>query len=143
MWEIIASTLSVMGYLGIILGILVLINTVCGIIKNTNEGQKFSWKILGKGLLKALVFYICSTLLGIAFTMLPEINTMIQQVTGVQLFAQDTLNTLSSVAVFAVVVAAVIAQGRSALEGVTELLAVKINPDKMLKEEEEKPKLSI
>jgi hypothetical protein len=124
-----------MGYLGIILGILVLINTVCGIIKNTNEGQKFSWKILGKGLLKALVFYICSTLLGIAFTMLPEINTMIQQVTGVQLFAQDTLNTLSSVAVFAVVVAAVIAQGRSALEGVTELLAVKINPDKILKEE--------
>jgi hypothetical protein len=124
-----------MGYLGIILGILVLINTVCGIIKNTNEGQKFSWKILGKGLLKALVFYICSTLLGIAFTMLPEINTMIQQVTGVQLFSQDTLNTLSSVAVFAVVVAAVIAQGRSALEGVTELLAVKINPDKILKEE--------
>jgi hypothetical protein len=67
--------------------------------------------------------------------MLPEINTMIQQVTGVQLFSQDTLNTLSSVAVFAVVVAAVIAQGRSALEGVTELLAVKINPDKILKEE--------
>lgn len=131
MWEMVLSTLSVMGYLGIVLGILVLINTVCGIIKNTSEGQQFSWKILGKGLLKAFVFYVCSTLLGIAFTMLPEVNRMIQEVAGVQLFAQDTLNTLSSVAVFAVVVAAVISQGKSALEGVTELLQVKINGEKI------------
>jgi uncharacterized membrane protein YedE/YeeE len=113
------------------IGILVLINTVCGIIKNTSNGEPFSWKILGKGLLKAFVFYACSTMLGIAFRMLPEVNKMIQDVAGVQLFAQDTLNTLSSVAVFAVVAAAVISQGKSALEGVTELLQVKVSGEKI------------
>lgn len=129
MWEAILSTLTVMGYLGIILGILVLINTVCGIIKNTSEGQDFSWKILGKGLLKALVFYICSALLSIAFTMMPDVNKMIQEVAGVQLFSQDTLNTLSSVAVFTIVVSAIITQGKKALTGVAELLKVKINSE--------------
>ena len=129
MLEAILSTLSVMGWLGIILGILVLINTVCGIIKNTSEGQEFSIKILFKGLLKAFVFYVCAAMLGVAFTMLPEVNTMIQEVAGVQLFAQDTLNTLSSVAVFAVVVSAVVAQGKTALEGIIELLQVKVNSE--------------
>jgi hypothetical protein len=131
MLEAVLSTLSIMGYLGIVLGVLVLINTICGIIKNTSNGEPFSWKILGKGLLKAFVFYACSTMLGIAFTMIPEVNKMIQDVAGVQLFAQDTLNTLSSVAVFAVVAAAVISQGKSALEGVTELLQVKVSGEKI------------
>ena len=116
-----------MGYLGIILGILVLINTICGVIKNTSEGQEFSWKVLGKGLLKALIFYICSALLGVAFTMMPSVNTMITDVTGAQLFSPETLNTLSSVAVFTVVVAAIVAQGKKALEGIIELLEVKVS----------------
>ena len=132
MLEAILSTLSIMGYLGIILGILVLINTVCGIIKNTSEGQKFSWKILGKGLLKAFIFYGCSALLGVAFTMLPLVNDMIAKMTGLELFAPDVLTVLSSVAVFTVVVAAVIAQGKTALEGITELLKVKISPENII-----------
>lgn len=138
MFEIILPTLSIMGYLGIILGILVLINTVCGIMKNTSEGQAFSGKILFKGLLKAAIFYVCAAALGVAFTMLPEVNGMIEQVAGVQLFGQETLNTLSSVAVFSVVVAAVIAQGQSALEGIIELLSVKVNPEKTKMIEEKK-----
>lgn len=130
MLEVILPTLSVMGWLGLILGILVLINTVCGIIKNTSEGQKFSLKILGKGLLKAFVFYACAALMGVAFAMLPEANHMIVEVTGVQLFAQETLNTLSSVTVFAIVAAAVIAQGKNAVKAVSELLSVKISGDR-------------
>ena len=126
MLELILPVLSIMGYLGIILGILVLINTVCGIIKNTSVGQPFSWKIFFKGILKAVVFYVCTVLLSVAFTMLPEVNTMITENAGVELFAQETLTTLSNVAVFAIVVGAVVAQGKSALEGVTELLSVKV-----------------
>ena len=131
MWEAVLATLSVMGWLGIILGILVFINTVCGVIKNTSEGQQFNIKILLKGIVKALVFYICSALLGVAFTILPGVNDMITDTTGVQLIAQDTLNTLSSVAVFTVIVAAVIAQGKKALSGVVELLDVKINTEQI------------
>lgn len=127
MLETIMPTLSIMGYLGIILGILVLINTVCGIMKNMNEGQEFSFAILFRGLLKAVIFYACSSMMSVAFAMLPEVNAMIQNLTGIQLFGQETLNTLSSVAVFTVVVAAVTAQGKSALEGITGLLNVKIN----------------
>ena len=138
MLELILPVLSIMGYLGIILGILVLINTVCGIIKNTSAGQPFSWKILFKGLLKALVFYGCSVLLSIAFVMLPEVNMMITENIGVPLFSQETLTTLSDAAVFAVVVASVVAQGKSALEGVTELVGVKVNPDKVKYIEAEK-----
>ena len=140
MLELILPVLSIMGYLGIILGILVLINTVCGIIKNTSVGQPFSWKILFKGLLKALVFYGCSVLLSIAFVMLPEVNMMITENIGVPLFSQETLTTLSDAAVFAVVVTSVVAQGKSALEGVTELVGVKVNPDKAKYIEAEKKK---
>ena len=126
MFEVLLPVLSIMGYLGIILGLLVLINTVCGVIKNTSAGQAFSWKIFFKGILKAVVFYVCTVLLSVAFTMLPEVNTMITENAGVELFAQETLTTLSNVAVFAIVVGAVVAQGKSALEGVTELLSVKV-----------------
>ena len=132
MWETILATLTIMGYLGIILSILVLINTICGIVKNTSEGQKFSVKILFKGLLKALIFYLCSSLLSIAFSMIPEVNGIITDVAGVQLFGQDTLITLSNVAVFTVTVSAIVAQGKKALEGVIELLSVKVNTEDLI-----------
>ena len=132
MYEAIISTLKIVGWLGIILGILVLINTVCGVIFNINKnGQEFSWKVLFKGLLKALVFYGCSAALSIAFTMLPYVNEMITNVYGVQLIAQDTLHTLSTVAVLGVVISAVVAQGKKALEGIGQLLTVKANNEEI------------
>jgi hypothetical protein len=43
MYEAIMSTLEIVGWLGIILGILVIINTVCGVIFNINKkGESFS-----------------------------------------------------------------------------------------------------
>ena len=128
MFEALQSTLQIIGWLGIILGILVFVNTVCGIIFNTSEkGESFSWKILFRGLLKAFTFYGCSALISISFTILPFINEMITNVYGTQLIDSGTLNTLSSVAVLGVVVSTVVAQGKKALEGVTQLLTVKSN----------------
>lgn len=132
MYEAIISTLEIVGWLGIILGILVLINTVCGVIFNINKnGQEFSWKVLFKGLLKAVVFYGCAAALAVAFTMMPYVNEMITNVYGVQLIAQDTLHTLSTVAVLGVVTAAIVAQGKKALEGITQLLTVKVNSEEI------------
>ena len=121
MLEAILSTLKIMGWLGVILGILVIVNTICGTMVNLNNGQEFSWKKMGKGLLKALIFYIGASLTGIAFTMLPYINEMITDVFGTMLISKDLLNTLSSVAVLTVVVATVIIQAKKALEGIVEL----------------------
>lgn len=43
MEEAILSTLKIVGWLGVVLGILVLINTVCGVIFNINKkGESFS-----------------------------------------------------------------------------------------------------
>ena len=131
MKEALLSTLDIMGWMGIVLGILVIVNTVCGTITNISKGQNFSFKILFKGLLKAIIFYVCSALLAIAFTILPFISTMITNVYGVELIAPDTLITLSSVAVLATVVSAIIAQGKKALEGIKNLLNVKTNTEEI------------
>jgi len=133
MKEAILSTLEIVGWLGVILGMLVLINTVCGIIFNINKNdQKFSWKILFKGLLKAVIFYGCAALLAVAFTMMPYVNEMITSVYGVQLIAQDTLTTLSAVAVLGVVCGAIVAQGKKALEGISQLLTVKATKEEKI-----------
>ena len=40
MKEALMATLSVVGWLGIILAMLLVVNTVCGVIYNTNEKQE-------------------------------------------------------------------------------------------------------
>ena len=143
MKEALLSTIKIVGWLGIILGILVLINTICGVIFNTSEkGEMFSWKILLRGIVKALIFYGCCALLAIAFTMLPFINQMIANVYGVELLSSDILTTLSTVAVLGIVINAIVTQGKKALEGITKLLVVKANNEvitwKVVVPEEEK-----
>lgn len=121
MLEAIMSTLKIMGWLGIILGILVAVNTVCGIMVNVNDGQAFSWRKMLKGLGKAALFYISSALTGVAFTMLPYVNEMITKSFGTMLISNEVLDTLSSVAVLAIVVGAVVLHAKKALEGIVEL----------------------
>ena len=128
MLNAILSTLSIMGWLGIILGILVVTNTLSGTLYNIYEKkEKFSLKKLFKGLGKALIFYISSSLLSIAFTMLPYINEMITDSFGVVLLSNDLLNTLSSAGVLGVVVASIVAQGKKAIEGTTKLAGINSN----------------
>lgn len=126
MLEAILQTLQIMGWLGVVFFILVIVNTMCGVLYNINNGEKFSWKKLFKGLLKALVFYISSVATAIAFTLLPFINNLITNAFEVELLSPELLNTLSSVAVLTIVITATITQGKKALEGIKSLSNISI-----------------
>ena len=68
MLEAIMSILSVIAWLGVVLGILLITNTLCGTVSNVLfNGEKFSFKRLFTGIGKALVFYISSALTCVAF----------------------------------------------------------------------------
>lgn len=114
-------TLYTMGWLGIVLGILVLVNTVCGTMVNLNSGESFSWKKMFKGIGKAFVFYCSAALTSVAFTILPYINEMITNHFGTILLSTDLLNTLSSVGILGIVVATVIYLSKKALSGIIDL----------------------
>lgn len=122
MLEAILSTLSIMGWLGVILGILVIVNTVCGTIYNICSGkEKFKWKKLLKGLGKAVIFYISAAFLSVALTMLPFVNDAITNSFGTMLISTELLNTLSSVGVLGVVASVIIVQAKKAIRGITNL----------------------
>ena len=114
MLEAIMETLRIMGWLGIVLGILATVNFI-------NDGQTFSWKKFFKGILKVVIFYMSAVFVSVAFTMLPYINTMIIDAFGVVLLSSELLNTLSSVAVLGIVVASVVTQAKKAFENISKL----------------------
>lgn len=125
MLEAVLDTLTIMGWLGIVLGILVIVNIATNTIYNIwSSKETFSWKKMIKGILKAVIFYVSAAAISIAFTILPFINEMIASTFGVVLISNEILETLSSVAVLGVVVAAVIAQGKTALQGVMNMQKV-------------------
>lgn len=122
MLEAIMFTLKTMGWLGIVLMILVLVNTMCGTLYNVATGkEEFSVRRLFGGLGKSFIFYISAAFLSVALTMLPFINEMIEDTFKVTLLTEDLLNALSSVGVLAIVVAAIVVQGKKAIQGVTKL----------------------
>lgn len=132
MKDAIILTLQAMGWLGIVLGILVVVNTICGILYNITTGQEsFSWKKLFKGLGKALIFYISAALLSIAFTMLPFINEMITNTFGTKLLTEELLTTLSGVGVLGVVVSTIVVQGKKAIVGILQLANISANTEEI------------
>ena len=140
MEQALLATLRIIGWLGIVFIILVFINTVCGIIYNVSEtNEKFSWKKLFRGLSKAAIFYGCASLASVAFTILPFINDMITNVFGIQLITSEYLNTLSTVAVLGIIVTTIVAQGKKALEGMTNLSYVSSDVEKITWKVEEDP----
>ena len=136
MLETIIEVLKIMGWLGVILGILTFVNTICGIITNLDKGEKFNLKKLLKGLLKAVIFYLSAVLTSIAFTMLPFINTMITKIFEIELLSSDTLNTLSTIAILGIIVAAIITQGKGAIENVNRLSIMSADVDNNKKADE-------
>lgn len=136
MIEAILQTLKIMGLLGIVFFILVLVNTVCGILFNTSNGEEFSKEKLFKGLLKAFIFYMSSVATSIAFALLPFINDLVNKTFDTELFSPNLLNSLSSIAVLAIVVAAISIQGKKALEGIKSLSGVSISADEDDEEED-------
>lgn len=122
MLEAIMLTLKIMGWLGIVLGILVGVNIVTGTIVNIWSGKEtFSWKKMLKGISKSVIFYFSAVAIGVAFTMLPFINEMITSTFGIMLLSNEMLNTLSSVGVLGVVVSTIVVQGKKAIAGVVNL----------------------
>ena len=142
MLEAIMSTLGIMGWLGVILGILVIVNTVCGTVTNITNGESFSWKKMLKGLAKAAIFYGSAICTSVAFTMLPYINEMIVNSFGVILLSTELLNTLSSVAVLGIVVSTVVVQAKKAIECIIKIANISVGEEKItwevIEEEEDK-----
>ena len=122
MWNSILDTLKTMGWLGVVLLILVFTNTITGMISNIWSGKEtFSWKRLFNGIFKSAVFYVCASLISVAFTMLPFINNMIADAFETTLMSSEILNTLSGVGVLGVVVTVVVTQAKKAVENIIRL----------------------
>ena len=122
MWESICATFNIILWIGAVLGLELVANTLCGVMCNVGEGKEdFSWKKLLMGIGKALAFYVCVGLLSIAFTMLPFVNAMVVDVFGVELLSSAVLDTLSTAAIFGIAAAAITVQGKKAIEGIFNL----------------------
>lgn len=125
MLEAILSTLTIMGWLGIVLGILVIVNVSTSTIYNVwSSKEKFNWKKMVKGLVKAIIFYVSAAALSVAFTILPYINDMISSSFGTELISNDVLEMLSSAGVLGTVVTAIVMQGKRALTGLLKMQEV-------------------
>lgn len=132
MLEAILSILKIMGWLGVILGILVLVNISTKTIYNVwSSTELFSWKKMFKGIVKAFVFYISAVLICIAFTILPYVNEMIIDAFEVVLISNEMLETLSNVGVLGTVLSAIVMQGKSAITGILSLLKVSTNSEEI------------
>lgn len=122
MLEAILTTLGIMGWLGIVLGLIVMVNTICGAVFNIASGKEgFSWKRLLGGIGKSAVFYISAALMSVAFTMLPFINEMITTAFGVILLPNEILSTLSGVGVLGVVISTIVMLAKKAIKNVLQL----------------------
>ena len=138
MLEAILSTLRIMGWLGIVLGILAIVNISTSTIYNIwSSKEKFSWKKLIKGFVKIAVFYASAAALSVAFTILPFINEMITTTFETELIGNDTLQTLSSVGVLGTVVTAIIMQGKRALTALIKMQEVSTSEEITWNVEEE------
>ncbi len=125
MLEAIIATLKIMGWLGVILGILVVVNISSKTIYNVwSSKELFSWKKMLKGIGKSLVFYLSAVAISVACTMLPYVNEMITATFGVMLVSNETLEVLSSVGVLGIVMAAVVSQAKKAITGISTLSKV-------------------
>ena len=85
-----------------------------------------------KGIVKVLVFFISSTFVAVAFTMLPFISGMITDVFNIELISQEVLKTFSSVGVLSIIISTIVIQAKKAIEGISEL--AKISSDEGKKE---------
>ncbi len=122
MVEAILSTLTIMGWLGIVLGILAIVNIITKTLVNIWENnEKFDWRKMIKGIVKVLVFFISSAFVAVGFTILPFINEMITNAFGMELISHEVLNTFSSVAILGIVISTILVQAKKAIKGITNL----------------------
>ena len=138
MLEAIIKTLQIMGWLGIILGILVVVNITTSTIHNVwSSKELFSWKKMLKGIGKSLVFYLSAVAISIACTMLPYVNEMITASFGVMLVSNETLEVLSSVGILGIVMATIVMQAKKAIVGISTLSNVSTSDEEITWTDEE------
>ena len=124
------NLIKILGWLGVVLGILSIVNITTGTLTNIWEKQEsFSWNKMIKGVSKVLIFYLSASAIAIAFALLPYINGMITNTFNVELLSNELLNTLSSVAVLSIVVSTIINQGKKAINGILELSKISVKED--------------
>jgi hypothetical protein len=82
---------------------------------------------MAKGIIKVLAFFISSTFVAIAFTILPFINQMITEAFAIELISNEILNTFSSVGVLGIVISTITVQAKKAIQGVTNLANISSN----------------
>ena len=128
MMDTVLNILMIMGWLGIVLGILSIVNIVTQTLVNVwSNKENFIWKKMIKGIIKVLVFFISSAFVAIAFTILPFINLMITNSFGTELISNELLNTFSNVGVLTIVISTITIQARKALDGVLKLANISSN----------------
>lgn len=124
------NLIKILGWLGVVLGILSIVNITTGTLTNIWEKQEsFSWNKMIKGVSKVLIFYLSASAIAIAFALLPYINGMITNTFNVELLSNELLNTLSSVAVLSIVISTIINQGKKAINGILELSKISVKED--------------
>jgi phage-related holin len=132
MLEAILETLKIMGWLGIILGILVTVNITTSTIHNIwSSKELFSWKKMLKGIGKSLVFYLSAVAISVACTMLPYVNEMITASFGVMLVSNETLEVLSSVGILGIVMSTIVIQAKKAITGISTLSNVSTSDEEV------------
>lgn len=132
MLEAIIETLKIMGWLGIILGILVTVNITTSTIHNIwSSKELFSWKKMLKGIGKSLVFYLSAVAISVACTMLPYVNEMITASFGVMLVSNETLEVLSSVGILGIVMSTIVIQAKKAITGISTLSNVSTSDEEI------------
>lgn len=138
MLEAIIETLKIMGWLGVILGILVTVNITTSTIHNIwSSKELFSWKKMLKGIGKSLVFYLSAVAISVACTMLPYVNEMITASFGVMLVSNETLEVLSSVGILGIVMSTIVIQAKKAITGISTLSNVSTSDEEITWEVEE------
>lgn len=135
MLETVIETLTIMGWLGIVLVILAFVNILTGTLVNIWSGkEKFSGTKMGQGIIKVVAFYVCAVFVAIAASLLPSINTMITNAFQVQLLTDELLNTFSSIAVLGVVISTIAVHAKKALIGIGELATLSSGENKKVDE---------
>lgn len=118
----VSETLSIMGWLGLVLGLLTLVNVTCKAFYNVTQlKQKFSWNRIFHGFRKMLLFYLSSICVSVAFSILPYVNVMINEAFNIELISNEMLEQLSALGVLAICLNTIIAHGKKALQGITAL----------------------
>lgn len=138
MWEAILNILVIMGWLGVILAILAVVNIVTGTLINIwKNKEKFDKSKMFKGIIKFIVFYTSAAFISIAFTMLPFINEMIINAFNIELISDEILNTISSVGVLSIVISTIVIEAKKAIQGIIDLAKISSNTEISIKDEKE------